>query len=193
MIDYYFAMPTSSSVVFGLTYSTIPSVLVFFLFGHLSFLLYREIKEHKWVNWVGWISAIIILLWFVFEVSQVKQNNSFFGWHFYSDIWGISFIQGGTYADLVSYIPFTFLIPFWFHISRRSKMDRFLGNLSYPLYISHVFVIAVVIQANGWNVISSPSEDVIAIAASLFVAVFLSVFVEGEIKPLRDRVRGFAR
>ncbi len=36
---------------------------------------------------------------------------------------------------------FVFATPFVFQATKRSKLDRFLGDLSYPVYLSHMFVI----------------------------------------------------
>ncbi len=48
------------------------------------------------------------------------------------------------YAVLVSYIVWACLLPFLFAISKSLKWDRVVGELSYPVYLLHVFVISVV-------------------------------------------------
>ncbi len=42
------------------------------------------------------------------------------------------------------YLLFAASIPFLYSLSMRSRIDRFLGNLSYPIYVSHWFVIQFV-------------------------------------------------
>jgi len=34
-------------------------------------------------------------------------------------------------------------IPFIFELSKRSKLDRFTGELSYPMYISHLLMLDI--------------------------------------------------
>jgi peptidoglycan/LPS O-acetylase OafA/YrhL len=47
-------------------------------------------------------------------------------------------------AHVTLYAAIWLSIPFLFMASKRSHVDRFLGELSYPLYISHLLVISVV-------------------------------------------------
>ena len=47
------------------------------------------------------------------------------------------------------YLMFAASIPFIFSISMRSRIDRFLGDLSYPIYVAHWFVISFVGHFSG--------------------------------------------
>lgn len=41
------------------------------------------------------------------------------------------------------------LLPFLFHLTRRSAVDRYIGELSYPIYIVHVGLLPYLF-ATGW-------------------------------------------
>lgn len=49
-----------------------------------------------------------------------------------------------VYGVLISYMVWAMLMPFIFSISKSLKWDRVVGELSYPVYLVHVFVISVV-------------------------------------------------
>ncbi|OGB33305.1 MAG: hypothetical protein A3F78_16555 [Burkholderiales bacterium RIFCSPLOWO2_12_FULL_61_40] len=67
------------------------------------------------------------------------------------------------------------IIPFAFHCTKNLTVDRWLGELSYPLYVVHILVLRI-----SGNV--SPE---VVLAISLVVSVFLYHFVD---KPI-DRIR----
>lgn len=56
-------------------------------------------------------------------------------------------------TDLIGLIVFAISIPFIFKLSKSSSMDRLLGDLSYPIYISHFFVIFYNPYFKGVNLI----------------------------------------
>ncbi|MCB1123066.1 MAG: acyltransferase [Verrucomicrobiae bacterium] len=46
------------------------------------------------------------------------------------------------YLEIVSYAGWAAAIPFLFCLSRKNRVDRFIGELSYPVYLIHLFVIS---------------------------------------------------
>ena len=78
-----------------------------------------------------------------------------------------------------AYLALTATIPFIFAAFRNVGWDRWLGELSYPLYLCHLFVLSLVITLSGEQ--SVP----IGVIASLARATLLVVLIE---KPL-DRWR----
>lgn len=51
---------------------------------------------------------------------------------------------GRPYAPLVSYIFWLPIIPLAFHLTRNWKLDRFLGEITYTIYLSHFVIIQFV-------------------------------------------------
>jgi peptidoglycan/LPS O-acetylase OafA/YrhL len=47
-------------------------------------------------------------------------------------------------SDIYYYGIFSIVIPFIFLATKNSKMDAFLGEFSYPVYITHFFIIKLV-------------------------------------------------
>src|ERR1700759_1640331 len=57
-----------------------------------------------------------------------------------------------------------------FALTRSSKLDRWLGDLSYPIYLSHVFVFAVM---SGLGRLGSPASYTVALFATVVVSAAL--------------------
>jgi len=91
---------------------------------------------------------------------------------------------GRPYAPLASYLFWLPIIPLAFHLTRNWKLDRFLGELTYPIYLSHFviiqFVDAIFIRAG----ISSRFLGVTsaAVAAGLALILYTRVFAPLERK-----------
>lgn len=71
--------------------------------------------------------------------------------------------------------------PFIFHATRNNRVDRWIGELSYPLYINHFFVALFCIFVFGWR--SPILLTIVAIAA----AGLLVVLVERPLDRFRQR------
>ena len=100
-----------------------PSQIMFFMGGVISYHLYKFIKEKsidKKVNIsLYFVFLMIICLYYeFFEESYLKQ--------------------------FILYVSTLLLIPFAFILTKKSKLDRFLGDLSYPIYISQFLFIKFV-------------------------------------------------
>lgn len=98
------------------TYFFFPANLGFFLIGILSYRfyrcdLYRRLATIKVLHWV-YLSTLALMIF--------RQ-----------------YIPGYRNYAWPMYMLFALAIPFLFHASRASLVDRWIGNLSYPLYILH--------------------------------------------------------
>ena len=101
------------------SYRFFPTELTFFLLGTVSYHIYLYIKDIKMHS----VYLKIIYL-FILGISC-----------FYS----FSHILGKHYL----YLGFFFIcLPFVFILTKSWKNDRYIGELSYPIYISHLFVLA---------------------------------------------------
>ncbi len=71
-----------------------------------------------------------------------------------------------NFARLAFYPVWALIVPALFHFFKTSKLDRFVGELSYPVYVIHLIIIALlrnIIQVFGlpadllglWSVIIS--------------------------------------
>jgi peptidoglycan/LPS O-acetylase OafA/YrhL len=93
-----------------------PSTLMFFLLGHYSRLLYR---------WAGHRLGAVNYLWLA----------AFFGLHVYNYETPQPFDGPFFYGALAAFV---LALPFLFERTKDSRVLNFLGDLSYPLYLSHL-------------------------------------------------------
>lgn len=79
------------------------------------------------------------------------------------------------------YLSLAAATPFIFHAFKSVGWDRWIGELSYPLYLCHLFVLALVIALNG------EQSVLIGVTASLALAVLLVLLVEKPVDRWRQR------
>lgn len=142
-------------------YEFFPAILVFFLVGALSYRLYLVAKKFEFNRRWGYLG------WLVLGLYCACFGNI-----------------GGPFTNAV--VPLTFYllvaltIPFLFLASKDSTIDRFLGDLSYPLYVVHFALIITVGQIY-------PSAIPVT-ALSLLASIALVFLVERPIDAFRHRL-----
>jgi peptidoglycan/LPS O-acetylase OafA/YrhL len=103
-------------------YMFFPTQFVFFMGGALSYHWFRKMRSWK-------IPATIsVALYLFYCITGI----------FYNDIFPDS-----TFKNVFLFIETILVIPIAFGISGKSKFDRYLGELSYSIYLSQVLVIMV--------------------------------------------------
>lgn len=97
-----------------------PTELAFFLMGIIAYHSYKKLSQID-------IKAVYlkIILGFVLAMT-------FF--------YGYVQLPSKGYLYLV---VFCMGLPFIFRLTKKQKMDRYIGELSYPIYISHLFVLMI--------------------------------------------------
>lgn len=115
------------------SYRFFPSELALFLCGAGSYRVYRAIRSGKMdaQTIVGWL-ALSVGVGFALQVSN---NLSLLG--LVSDIPGER--TAWLNVGLVVIVPLA--LPFLFKFTQHSKIDHHIGELSYPMYLSHTLVI----------------------------------------------------
>lgn len=116
-------------VIFGFrgaawSYSFFPTNLVFFLLGHIGYLIYSKIKNYEVARYLG-ITGVILL------VAYIAQRSWAHGNAFLPILDPYVF----TFKGYVFYFLMTLFIPFLFLLTRNSKVDRFIGNFSFSTYL----------------------------------------------------------
>ena len=105
------------------SYRFFPSELCFFLLGVLSFRAYQQ----GWIissTLISRLSIVIFCLLILGLKNIIAQPSEWISW--------------------VIYISFAALLPTFFNAEKSSRFDRFIGELSYPIYISHVMIIFMI-------------------------------------------------
>ena len=108
------------------SYRFFPSELSFFLLGALGARFFCQIKlnPHNGI-FVKYVLVAGLL------VASTAVNRSGFN--------TLYFINPGFYLMFIILIG----IPFLFRLTMNNKFDKIIGELSYPLYISHMLVISI--------------------------------------------------
>lgn len=99
------------------TFRFFPTELVFFLFGIIGYRIYCKIK--------------------FIEISKILNQFIFGFLILFILVYSLIPFQYKSYLFLFS---FFIGIPFVFKYSKKWSKDRYIGELSYPIYISHIFL-----------------------------------------------------
>ena len=140
------------------TYRFFPTELVWFLAGNLSYAIYKQARS--WQVKTAYLNT----LWLAVVGCSI----------FYSCV-------NFPFQKNVYFLFFSLALPFVFLRTKNSRLDAFVGDLSYPLYLSHFLVQSVI----RWFY-STPAEWNGAVVA-LFTIIF-SIALNGLIA---NRIEAF--
>ncbi len=144
-------------------YMFLPTQLMFFITGIFSYRLYRRYVKDKAGQLLqtmlyGALLAVVLLYYQFFKDTYLKQ------------------------AALFS--SMALLIPFAFEVSKASRADRFLGNLSYPIYISQSLVLKFVVAKRFPKVIDVGFTSLVIV---VLLALLLNILVVEPIEKIKAR------
>jgi peptidoglycan/LPS O-acetylase OafA/YrhL len=109
-------------------YRFFPTELLFFLLGTISYRIYIAIKDKlPGLNYAPVIikASFIGVVLFTICYRLVQR------------------VPGQEYLPILYYLIFFCTLPFIFSYTKKSKFDRFIGDLSYPIYISHMLIMDI--------------------------------------------------
>lgn len=136
------------------TYRFLPLEFFFFLAGNISFKIYLYLKK---TNPSKIINLIIfsILFFVIITFNYLNYNN--------------------LIKQYLFYTIFTLCIPFIFYLSKKSSIDRFIGELSYPVYLFHILIITYCFPVfyKIFGVFTSIITIVLTIVVSYLIVLFL--------------------
>lgn len=104
-----------------------PIELVFFLMGLLSYKIYHAINRLKLANTILIILIVMVTLGLTlfYPILPYRHLTRYFL----------------SYSEMIYFSLFFLGIPFVFYFTKNNRVDRFIGELSYPIYLCHLFVI----------------------------------------------------
>lgn len=146
------------------TYRFFPTELMFFLMGNISYYIYNKVKD-KSINKIYSISLFVYLCLFTIYYFKIPT----FG---YSSI----------IKTIFFFISMMMVIPFLFKFFKDNTIDRYIGELSYPIYISHIMV-SIWFSIFG---ISLNESTIYLIISTLIISAILNHFVAGPIERIRQ-------
>ncbi|MBO0938947.1 acyltransferase [Fibrella sp. HMF5335] len=150
------------------TYRFFPSEIMFFLLGTLAYKSYRQIRHKLLPVYIQIAIFCIVILTTVFYGLLPSGKLT---------------VMPFSYREIVYFSLIFVSLPYLFKISNQYSFDNQIGELSYPIYISHMFVILFVQKAMTpfFN-----QEWFVALVTIIF-SYFLNRFVAAPIEKFRQR------
>lgn len=137
------------------THRFFPNELAFFLMGNVSYRIYEKFKHLK-DKLYNYIIYGLVLMFIVFY-NQIPE----------------SIVSSVESKQLLFYVLFMLSIPFIFIITKNSNVDKQLGELSYPVYISHVMISQFLQKYIAINPYFGPLVIALSIIFSLVINRFI--------------------
>lgn len=100
------------------SYRFFPLEIAYFLLGILCYRIYIFIKHNKKFNKNIQLFMFLLISFFTFSYQ---------------------FLPGVFLKQYLYYLILFFTMPFVFLYTKNISLDRYLGELSYPIYVSHIF------------------------------------------------------
>jgi peptidoglycan/LPS O-acetylase OafA/YrhL len=130
------------------TYRFFPAELMFFLSGMISFRIYSRFRDRIPLSCGRVVCFCVIAATVVFQYAP-----------------------GGSVKMMAYFALVTLGLPFIFRVTRSSRADRQLGEMSYPIYLSHILVFGV---ASSLPILA---EHVLLLRVTALSTTFLVSFV----------------
>jgi peptidoglycan/LPS O-acetylase OafA/YrhL len=148
------------------SYRFILSELSFFFIGTIMYKVYKAGSYSKIMN----NKSLFFTALSLFLISG----------YFYYDLKTILDFNGVDTFKYMIYFLFIIFLPLLFVQTKENKIDRYIGELSYPVYIVHIFVIMFVSKiANDTNL------SLLAIIGSVIFSIVLNKFIQERVEKIR--------
>ncbi len=146
------------------TYRFFPTELAFFLLGNISYVMYKKIQTVQLKSFqlnALWLAATCAIVCF----SMVEF----------------------PFKKIIYFAFFCISLPFIFQKTQKSKMDSYIGDLSYPMYMCHMFLLSVLWS---FNLGAIKWLGLVLTVSSILFSVFINEVVAKPIEKFRQsRVR----
>ena len=155
------------------TYRFFPAELAFFLVGaiahqYISPFYSKMLSRQQIGKWSNFLTLSFII--FSLSYSLIPVNG---------------LIKSG-----ILFMIFFFTLPLIFVFQMHGGWDKWLGELSYPIYICHMFVIYLVTFFYGGIEIGTPLLGaVIILILSVFFSIILNSYITRRVEIIRNRFR----
>ncbi len=158
-------------------YRFLPAEFGFFMLGSFSYYIYRLIKNKDIHRIYLWLTYIVVILFTVF----------------FSLIPGANILDYDIYRG-VYYLLIVGAIPFLFYLTRLRLHDNLIGRLSYPMYISHIFIIALVNQYFPGAYTRPTFYPVSSIVLTVILSILLLIFIDTPFEKIKSlRMLSFSK
>lgn len=151
-----------------------PYTAIFFALGVLSQFSYQFHSRFKLV-----IPYTVVT---VMTIVCCLSYTYLFAFNWTNPRWWI--IEAAFFAWLFVFVPILF------RSSEKNRFDSIIGDLSYPIYITHIFALAVSTQIGmSWTFFTGGLGFVFHIGVVLFVAVISLLIIVHPVERIRRKVK----
>jgi peptidoglycan/LPS O-acetylase OafA/YrhL len=147
-------------------YFFFPSDLVFFLMGVLAYRLYEHVKKSPWTKPAGIAASCLLLGLIVCKPFWNTAGNL--------DRW----------QSWAFFLAVALCAPFLFSLTKDNRIDNFVGQLSYPVYLGHMLVFAVLMRLSSGQI----DKPILSLVLTLLLATTLYLAVDRPIEKIRQRI-----
>lgn len=146
------------------TYRFFPSELFFFLLGYFAYKMYLKLKDKEVLHKNKYVLISFLSMYIMTYLNLPKFGMSQFG------------------MDIVYFCIVFVSIPIVFIQFKKSKWDNFIGELSYPIYISHIFILLIYSTTN----FAYDKSVYFVVMMSIVFSLLLNKLVANPIEKLRQ-------
>lgn len=138
-----------------------PTQLVFFMMGTVGYRVYKRIERVE-INKKYLLAIVLVPILFTifFSVLPLPKKTVFY------------------------LVAFAAALPFVFKYTKRIKWDNKIGELSYPVYISHLLVYYVI---GNWPLTRLLGDGLSTTICTILVSIILTMLVTNPIEKIRQR------
>lgn len=158
------------------TYRFFPTELALFLLGALSHQVLLPFYQKVLARRLDMASNAATWLLIVFSISFFLIPGK--------EVWKTFFL----------FAAFILLVPLAFLFQNRYRMDNWIGNLSYPVYIGHMFIILTCGYAmENMGIESKKIISVVCVMLTIGFAIGLNRWIGEPFEEIRRRIREAAK
>ena len=171
------------------------SLLLIFTASLILKLYYSKIFLHSgyfiWFFWI-WLFCLGMgaYLFYKENLDKIKISDQtqkiILG--FILLIYILPYVLGFRLHENALFFFSAFSIPILFHLTKRNKVDRFVGELSYPIYISHLLTVEICSTIITLFKINNSYLIIFNIGLCIFVSLCLVLFIDNPIETLRKKI-----
>jgi len=145
------------------TYRFFPAEMALFTMGALSFHFYK-------MKYFNIIQNNIKTILFFFICILILYNY-------------LPITFGGN-KRFIFYSIFAFLLPYFFYYSKNNKLDRNIGELSYPIYLCHLFALSL--STKIFIILKLKGMIIGAVLITILLSLFLTFIVQKPFNKIRN-------
>ena len=156
-------------------YCFFPAALCFFLLGSLAYHAHIAIAGRVRSVAIGWAALAGITVWFLWAVAAYHAVLP------HGPDWAMDLPR-----FWIAYAIFAIAVPFIFSATKDLGVDRVLGEMSYPLYLSHGLMLVLCFQFAG---LERSTLIGLSVAIVSFIAAAMAMYLCIDLPFERARAR----